>query len=134
MSDMLASEKNYVLNNIFLKFSVLSANKQDSFFSDIFNTTSSFVLAEFMSTEEKVEKSLEDLVSILNKKGNKRFSNQKESAKPLNQAAVNLYRLDKVVSKQINLAITSSMNCIKAFKSKIKNYDALANLKKDPIR
>lgn len=124
LSDMLAAEKNYVLNNIFLKFSgLLTANSQDAPFSNVFGTTSSFILTDFMSTEEIVDTPLEDLVSILNEKSNKHFSNTEETAKLLKQAAANSYRLDKVSSEPINLAIASSLNCIRSFEAEIKSVD-----------
>jgi transposase len=122
LSDMLSAEKNYVLNNIFLKFSgLLTAKSAEKPFSDIFGATSVFVLTEFMSTEAIVETPMEDLVALLNEISNKRFANAEETAQLLQKAAKNSYRLDQVSSEPISLAIASSMNCIRSFEAEIKS-------------
>ncbi len=45
----LASEKNWMLSNIYLKFSELAVNNRDKPFSDIYGATSCAVLTEFYS-------------------------------------------------------------------------------------
>lgn len=120
LSDMVASEKNYVLNNIFLKFSGLcTASSSDSPFSDIYGVTSSAIITEYLSPEDIINSSVEDLVKFISDKSNNKFKNLEETIKLLKQCAVNSYRLDKVNLLPINLAISSSMNCIQSLEKEI---------------
>jgi transposase len=116
LAQLLAGEKNYILCNIFLKFSGLcTTSSTDTPFSNLFGATSSFILTDFVSPEDIVNTPLEDLITILEAKSNHRFKDSEVTAKLLKQAAINSYRLDKVTLLPINLAITSSINCIRAF-------------------
>ena len=57
---------------------------------------------------------------MLNEKSKGKIKNTNNTAELLKQAAVNSYRLDKVSLEPINLAITSSINCIRAYEKEIK--------------
>ena len=97
LADMLAREKNYILNNIFLKFSgICTASNSESPFSNMYGATSMAVLTEFLSPEDIVTTSIEDLVKFINDKSNNKISNSEETIKLLKQCATNSYRLDKV--------------------------------------
>ena len=121
LADMLAREKNYILNNIFLKFSgICTVSNAESPFSNMYGATSMAVLTEFLSPEDIVTTSIEDLVKFINDKSNNKISNPEETIKLLKQCATNSYRLDKVNLLPINLAITSSLNCIRSFENEIK--------------
>lgn len=121
LAQMLASEKNYVLCNIFLKFSgICTVSSNESPFSDLFGATSTSIINEFVSPEDIINTPLEELIKILEDKSNGRFKDSSNTANLLKQAAINSYRLDKVTLEPINLAITSSINCIRAFENEIK--------------
>lgn len=68
----LAREKNYVLNNIYLKFSQLRKKQgkmdSDNPFSDLFGATSSAVLTDFASIDDIVSMPMEDLVDYIDLK------------------------------------------------------------------
>ena len=78
------------------------------------------VLTEFLSPEDIVSTPVEDLVIFINDKSNNKIANPEETIKLLKQCAANSYRLDKVNLLPINLAITSSLNCIRSFENEIK--------------
>lgn len=121
LAQILANEKNYALCNIFLKFSgICTAPNNESPFSDMFGVTSASILNEFVSPEDIINTPLEDLVQLLNEKSKGKIKNTNNTAELLKQAAVNSYRLDKVSLEPINLAITSSINCIRAYEKEIK--------------
>lgn len=121
LADMLAREKNYVLNNIFLKFSgICTASSSESPFSDMYGSTSIAILTEFLSPEDIINSPLEDLVAFVNEKSKNKLSNPNATIDLLKTCAKNSYKLDKVNLLPINLAITSSMNCIKSFECEIK--------------
>ena len=121
LADMLAREKNYVLNNIFLKFSGLcTATNSESPFSDIYGTTSIAVLTEYLSPEEIINTPLEELISFINKKSKGTILNPEKTTQLLKSCAKSSYRLDNATLLPINLAITSSINCIRSFENEIK--------------
>lgn len=124
LANMIVREKNYILSNVFLKFSgLITAGVADSPFSDLYGTTSLSILEEFLSCEEIIDTSIEDLVAFLNDKGKNRFLNPTETAKKLKQAASNSYRLDKVNLEPINLAISSSINIIRTYQAEISSVN-----------
>ena len=121
---MIVREENYILSNVFLKFSgLITAGVADSPFSDLYGTTSFSILEEFLSCEEIIYTSIENLVVFLNDKGKNRFLNPTETAKKLKQAALNSYRLDKVNLEPINLAISSSINIIRTYQAEISSVN-----------
>lgn len=121
LTEQITREKNYVLNNIFLKFSEMSVLENKEFpFSNKFGATSKAVLTDFISSEEIVDTSIEDLTKFICTKGKGRFSKPEEVAILLQKAARDSYRLDKVAYDPINIAIASSLNCIKTFENEIK--------------
>jgi transposase len=122
--EAVAREKNYMLSNIYLKFSelaVIDDNRQP--FSDRYGATASAVLTEFLTTEDIASIPLPDLTAFVNQKGHGRFADPETTAKLLQQAALNSYRLDKCVCEPITLALASSFNCLKAFEKEVKAVD-----------
>ena len=89
-------EKTYMLSNIFLKFSEFTMlDTEEQPFSNEFGATASAVLTEFLSTEEIVDMSMKKLVEFICEKGLNRFPDPQKTAKLLQVAARNSYRLDK---------------------------------------
>ncbi|MFA6661667.1 MAG: hypothetical protein WCS56_01380 [Bacilli bacterium] len=78
------------------------------------------VLTHFISSEEIVDMSIEELTQFISTKGKGSFSKPDEVATLLQKAARDSYRLDKVAYDPINVAISSSLNCIKTFEGEIK--------------
>lgn len=124
LMENISREKSYILSNIFLKFSELAVlDKKENPFSDTFGATSLAVLTDFMSTEELANASIEDLVAFLVAKSKNRFSNPEATAKLLQKAARDSYRLDKALYDPLNATIAASLNCIKALEREVKGLD-----------
>ena len=120
----LTREKTYMLSNIFLKFSefnTLDAEEQP--FSNEFGATASAVLTEFLSTEDIVDMPMEKLVEFICEKGRNRFPDPQKTAKLLQAAARNSYRLDKCLYEPITVAIASSFTMISTYYAEIKKVN-----------
>jgi len=117
-------EKAYMVSNIYLKFSQLAVAKdEDKPFSNTYGATSEAVLTEFLSLDDIAYSSLEDLVEFIKSKGKNRFSDPVETAKLLQKAARDSYRLDKILYEPLNVSIASSFNVINALDTEIKTID-----------
>ncbi len=124
IADLMVAEKNYLISNIFLKFSgLLTATDDEKPFSNIYGTTSSFFITDFLSLDDIINLDVNSIVSLLQEKGNKHFSNPQMVAEKLQNAARNSYRLTSISAEPITLAITSSFNVIQAYKDEIKAID-----------
>lgn len=122
--ECLTREKNYVLSNIYLKFSELTRlDNSEKPFSNIFSNSCSSILTEFFSLDDIAYASLDSLVDFLKDKSKNRFDNPLETAKLLQKAARDSYRLDKVLYEPINVSIASSFNVIKSLEKEIKEVD-----------
>lgn len=122
--ECLTREKQYILNNIFLKFSELAvAQKSDQPFSDKFGATAVSVLSDFYSPDEIANMPLSELIDYLNTKGKNRFTDTENTAKLLQKAARDSYRLDKALYEPINLAIATSFNSISLYEKQLKDLD-----------
>ena len=118
----LTREKNYLLSNIFIKFSEFAV-AEDKPFSNSFGATATAVLTEFLSTEEIAGSSIDDLVTFVMDRGKNRFPNPDATAKLLQRAARDSYRLDKALSDPLNVAIAMSLDQIKFLEKQIKEID-----------
>ncbi len=120
----LTREKTYMLSNIFLKFSefnMLDAEEQP--FSNEFGATASAVLTEFLSTEEIIDMPIEQLVEFICEKGHNRFPDPQKTAKLLQTAARNSYRLDKCLYEPLTVAIASSFTMLSTYQAEIKKVN-----------
>lgn len=124
LMECMTREKTYMISNIYLKFSELAVlNKEDKPFSNTYGTTSAAILTEFLTLDDIAYSPIEDLVDFVAKKGKNRFADPLETAKLLQKAARDSYRLDKVLYEPLNASISSSFNVIKAFEEEIKAID-----------
>ena len=123
IAESLAKEKQYLSSNLYLKFSALKVNPNESPFSNNFSKTASFMLSDYLSTEEIVSANIEDLVSKICELSRNRFNDSEEVAKLLKKAARDSYRLDKVSSDSVSIAMASSFRMIKFYESEIKLLD-----------
>lgn len=67
--------------------------------------------------------SIEELVAFVSEKGKNSFSYPVKTAKLLQKAARDSYRLDKVLYEPLNVSIASSFNVIKALEDEVKVID-----------
>jgi DNA uptake protein ComE-like DNA-binding protein len=122
--ECITREKTYMVSNIYLKFSQLAVlDKEDKPFFNNYGATSAAILTEFLSLDDITYSPIEDLVDFVKKKGKNRFSDPEATAKLLQKAASDSYRLDKVLYEPLNISIASSFNLIKAFENEIKAID-----------
>ena len=124
ISEAIAREKNYVLNNVFLKFSEFALlSGEDSPVSNKFSATAEAILTEFKTTEDIANAPLEELIDFISASGHGRFSDPGQVASLLQKAARNSYRLDKALYEPITTSIACSFNCIRAFEKEQKALD-----------
>lgn len=120
----LTREKVYVLNNLYLEFSgLITSDKKDKPFSDLFSATSCEILDHFDSLDQIAETPIDELTDFISKAGKNRFKNPGENAELLNKAIRASYRLDQVAYNGINIAIASSISVIKCLEKEIKTLD-----------
>jgi transposase len=121
LAKSLTREKAYMLSNVFLKFSEFSLlDKEEQPFSNSFGATAEAVLTDFLSVEEIVDMPLDELISYICKKSRNRFSEPEKTAKLLQQAARNSYRLDKCLYEPLTVSIASSFNLVSTYENEIK--------------
>lgn len=124
ITECIAREKTYMLNNIFLKFSEYALiNKDVHPFSNKYSATAEAVLTEYTTNEDLVNAPVEELVDFIQSKSRGRIADPVETAGLLQTAARNSYRLDKVLYEPLTVSIASSFNCIKAFEKELKAID-----------
>lgn len=122
--ECITREKTYMVSNIYLKFSELAVlDKKDRPFSNSYGVTSAAVLTDFLSLDDITYSSIDDLVAFVSEKGKNRFSDPVKTAKLLQKAARDSYRLDKVLYEPLNVSIASSFNVIKALDDEVKAVD-----------
>lgn len=120
----LIREKSYVLTNLYLSFSgLITLNKNELPFSDMFGATSSAIFEEFISPDQIAESSVEELIDFISVKGKNHTKNPENKASALQKAIRSSYRLDQTAYEPINIAIASSLNTIKFHQEQLKNID-----------
>ncbi|QAT40188.1 IS110 family transposase [Clostridium sp. JN-9] len=118
--ECLTREKTYMLSNVFLKFSEFALlDGEEHPFSNKYGATASSILTDFLSSEDIANASIEELVEFINTKSRKRISDPQMTAKILQQAARNSYRLDKCLYEPLTISIACSFNCIQAFEKEL---------------
>ena len=124
ITECIAREKTYMLNNIFLKFSEYALLRNGEHpFSDKYGATAEAILTEFTTNEEIVNTSIEDLVAFIHSKSRGRIADPDETATIVQAAARNSYRLDKCLYEPLTISIASSFNCISSFEKELKAID-----------
>lgn len=122
--ECITREKTYMVSNMFLKFSemaVLSNNERA--FSNNYGATAQAILTEYLSLEDLVNSSTEDLVEFVCRVSKNRLTNPLKTVEILKQAARNSYRLDKCLYEPITISLASSYNCINTFQKEVKRLD-----------
>lgn len=125
ITECIAREKTYMLNNIFLKFSEFAMLRDGNHpFANKYGAAAQAILTEFLTNEDLVNTSMEDLVEFINRKSRCRIAHPEETAEILKTAARNSYRLDKCLYEPLTISISSSFNCIKSFEKELKAIDS----------
>lgn len=125
ITECIAREKTYMLNNIFLKFSESAMlGKEEHPFSNKYGAAAEAILTEYKTNEELVSTSLEDLAAFISSKSRGRIADPQGTARLLQTAAKNSYRLDKCLYDPLTTSISCSFNCISSFEKELKAIDA----------
>lgn len=121
LAECITREKTYMVSNLYLKFSELQLLEGDDRpFSDIYGATSAAVLTEFLSPQEIIDSSEEELLTFLARKSRNRISDISRTSELLRKAARDSYRLDQCMYEPLNISLASSFNCIHAYQKEIK--------------
>ena len=109
ITECIAREKTYMLNNIFLKFSEYALHRNGEHpFSNKYGATAEAILTEFTKNEDIVNSSIEDLVAFINSKSKGRIVDPEETASIVQAAARNSCRQDKCLYEPLTISIASS--------------------------
>ena len=124
LTECITREKTYMVSNLYLKFSELHLLEGDNKpFGNVYGATASAVLTEFMSPQEIIDSSEEDLLEFISVKSRNRISDISKTTELLRKAARDSYRLDKCMYEPLSISIASSFNCIHAYQREIKLID-----------
>ena len=124
LMECITREKTYMVSNLYLKFSELQLLEgENKPFGSVYSATASAVLTEFMSPQEIIDASEEDLLNFIATKSRNRISDISKTTDLLRKAARDSYRLDKCMYEPLSISIASSFNCIHAYKKEIKLID-----------
>ena len=77
--------------------------------------TAEAILTEFMTNDDLINSSTEELIEFINSKSRGRILDPAETATLLQTFFGNSYRLDKCLYEPLTVSISSSFNCISAF-------------------
>lgn len=118
--NQLVRERNYFLNQLFLKFSAFAKGQP---FSDTFGATATAVIEEFMTPDAIVNADDEQLVDFIIKHGKNRFSNPEEIVKELKYVARESYRLRPQLAQSVHQILCLSLSNIRALKASLKELN-----------
>lgn len=120
MIDQLVREKNYFINQLFLKFSAFEKKEP---FSNTFGATAAAIISEFMTPEAIANASNEELVDFVIKHGKNRFPNPDEIVKKLQYVARESYRLRPALAESVHHILCLSLANIRALTATLKKLD-----------
>ncbi|WP_248925944.1 IS110 family transposase [Paenibacillus hamazuiensis] len=113
----LTRETNFLLTNLFLKFSSYASGP----FRHKTSATSLAVIEEFASVEDIIHMSVEDLMAFVMERGRNQFENPEEVALALQKAARSSYRLPKAMADAVNFAMASNIRIIRSLQEQAKS-------------
>jgi len=119
--EQLVREKNYFLNQLFLKFSAFGKKEP---FSDTFGATATAIISEFMTPEAIANADASELVDFVIKHGKNRFPNPEEIVKKLQYVARESYRLRPALVQSVHHILCLSLANIRALSANLKKLDA----------
>ncbi|ABY92460.1 IS110-like element ISDha12 family transposase [Thermoanaerobacter brockii subsp. lactiethylicus] len=110
-------EKNYLLSNLFLKFSGLCQNKV---FSNNFGATATEIFNEFFTLDDIAARPLDELAGFLVDKSKDRFDDPEATAKLLQEAVRKSYRINATVDDSLNFVIKSCFDNLQSLEKQKK--------------
>lgn len=114
LSEQLSREKNYVLNNIYLKVSgLITLPNKDLPFSDNFSASNTKFLTEYNSPFDLAERPLDEIIAYFKETSKNRCDDYNKIAS----------LFDKAAYDPITISITASINLIQCIESQIKMVD-----------
>lgn len=120
LAKTIADEKNYFLSHLFLKYSAYDQVKP---FSDTFGATSQAVIEEFLTVDEIVKASLEELIFFVCEKGKNRFTKPSDIADKLKQVARESYRIRPALAESVSIVLSTTMQNIRTLQKSLKQVD-----------
>lgn len=124
LAECITREKTYMVSNLYLKFSELQLLEgAEQPFSNTYGAAASAVLTEFLSPQEIIDSSEEELLAFLAKKSRNCIADISRTSELLKKAARDSYRLDKCMYEPLNVSLASSFNCIQTYQKEIKLID-----------
>jgi transposase len=123
LAQLLAREKNYALNLIYLKASEYTAPDQRPF-SDPFGVTSRAVLTEFASCQDLLAQPLEELAAWLDQRGRGRFADPLATAQKLQAVARTSFVLPVEFQAPLNQCLAAALRLIASFQPLLRQLDA----------
>jgi len=119
----LVREKAYALNVIYLKASEYTAPNTQPF-ADVCGATSKAILTEFVSCEDILALSLDELAERIDALGKKRFADPRDNARKLRAVAEQSFVLPNAFETPINTILSTSFRHITALEQHVKALDA----------
>ena len=124
LAEQLVREKNYVMNNIYLKASgLMTLPSKDQPFSDNFSASNVSFLTEYTSPLDLAERPLDEIIAYFRKTSKNRCDDYDNIAKLFEKAIRASYRLDKIAYDPITISISASINLIECIEKQIKTID-----------
>jgi transposase len=116
----LVRERNYFLNQLFLKFSAFGKGQP---FSNTFGATATAVIEEFMTPDAIANADDEELIQFIIKHGRNHFPSPEEIVKELKYVARESYRLRPQLAENVHRILCLSLANIRALKASLKELD-----------
>lgn len=124
LAEQLSREKNYVLNNIYLKVSgLMTLPNRDLPFSDNFSASNTKFLTDYTSPFDLAERPLDEIIEYFKSTSKNKCNDYGKIASLFDKAIRSSYRLDKTAYDPITISITASINLIQCIESQIKTVD-----------
>ena len=124
LAEQLVREKNYVLNNIYLKISgLMTLPNRDLPFSDNFSASNTKFLTEYSSPFDLAERPLNEIIDYFKSTSKNRCDDYNKIASLFDKVIRSSYRLDQAAYDPITISITASINLIKCIENQIKMID-----------
>lgn len=116
----LSCEKSRFIETLFQKFSSLDSAKV---FSDTFGATALAAACDFLTVDEIIYTSVNDLADFVNQKGKGKFADPEAIATALQAAARSSYRISKTVNDSLNQLLAVRLVGIRSIEEQIKSLD-----------
>lgn len=124
LAEQLTREKNYVLNNIYLKISgFITLPNKDLPFYDNFSASNRKFLTDYVSPFDLADRPFSEIIDYFKSTSKNRCDDYHKIASLFDKAIRSSYRLDQTAYEPITISITASINLIQCMESQIKMVD-----------